>query len=101
MSFRAGQADSPKLSAGLFKIRIDDDPSAVLADDQLPVRRDVDKTLRSDRAEATTARVSVVDRDNGKMVVDTGADPVVGAHGSWIDLLCAFLTDSAEFLLLL
>ena len=69
------------LSAGLFKIRIDNNPAAMLTDDQLPVRRDVNKTLRSDRVEAAATGVSVIDRDNRKMVVDTGADAVVGAHG--------------------
>lgn len=85
----------------LFKIRIDDDPAAMLADYELLVGSDVNKTLRSDRVEAAATGVSVIDRDNRKMVVDTGADAVVGAHGPWIDLPGAFLTHGTESLLLL
>ena len=58
----------------------------MLADDKLLVGSDVDKTLRSDGAEATTARVTIVDGDNGQMVVDTGAYAIVGTHGPGIDL---------------
>lgn len=85
----------------LFKIRIDDDPAAMLADYELLVGSDVNKTLRSDRVEAAATGVSVIDRDNRKMVVDAGADAVVGAHGPWIDLPGAFLTHGTESLLLL
>ena len=73
----------------------------MLADYELLVRCDVDKTLWSDRVEAASAGIAVVDRDNGKMVVDAGTDTIIGAHGPWIDLLGTFLTDGAESLLLL
>ena len=73
----------------LFKIRIDDDPAAMLADYELLVGSDVNKTLRSDGVEASTAGVSVIDGHDSEMIVDAGADAVVRAHRPRIDLLGA------------
>ena len=73
----------------------------MLADDELPVGSDVHETLRSDGVEASPARVAVVNRDDGEMVVDASADTVVCAHGSRIDLLGAVLPDGTELLLIL
>lgn len=85
----------------LFKIRIDDDPAAMLADYELLVGSDVNKTLRSDGVEASTAGVSVIDGHDSEMIVDAGADAVVRAHRPRIDLLGAILPDRTQFLLIL
>ena len=81
----------------LFKIRIDDDPAAMLADYELLVGSDVDKTLRSDGVEASTAGVSVIDGHDSEMIVDAGADAVVRAHRPRIDLAQSSLTERSFF----
>ncbi len=81
------------LGSGLFKVRIDDDPAAMLTNDEFLVGSDVHETLRSDRVEAASAGVPVVDRNHREMIVHAGSDTIIGAHCPRVDLLGAILSD--------
>jgi hypothetical protein len=72
--------------AGLFGVRVDNNASAVLADDQLLAAGDLDQALGSNRVEATAARVTVEDGDDGEVVVHALTDTGIGAHRTGIDL---------------
>lgn len=70
----------------------------MLANDELGVRCYIDQPLRSDGAEAASARITVVDGYHGKVVVNASANPLVSAHRPRIDLLSAFLSLRSKLL---
>ena len=73
----------------------------MLADDELLVGSDLHKALRSDGVEATSAGISIVNGNDCKVVVDAGADALIGAHCPGIDLGSALLPHCHEPLLIL
>ena len=58
----------------------------MLANDKFVVGCDFDQSLRGDGIETSSTRISVVDSNHGKMIVNTCPDTVVSAEGPLIDL---------------
>ena len=73
----------------------------MFADDELLVGSNFYAALGGDGVEAASAGVSVVDTNHCKVIVDTGADTLIGAHGTGVNLggaLFPALTQNGLFL---
>ena len=83
------------------EFRVHYNPSAVLADDELLVRRNLNEPLRNDLVETAAAGISVVNGNDSKVIVLALTDPFIGAHGPGINDGGALVPLVTEGLLLL